>query len=436
MSSIVGAITGGGGQGVNYKAQAPNLLNPATVDQANEQYKQAQDALQQQQAFVQQVQAQNGLGNQSSVFNQLQGVANGTGPNPAQAMLANSTGQNVANQASLMAGQRGSSANVGLMARQAGQQGGNLQQQAAGQGAALQAQQSLGALNQMGGIAGQQAGMQQSAVQGYTGATQNEQQQILQMIQAQNNAAVGAATTQNTSNAAIQGKVAEGQMNLIGNLAGGAGSAMMAKGGMVGYADGGDVSSQQVNGTMPMQSNNGPKSKIGQYLNSNQNWTGAQQDQDKLDPLSKGGQQLGAGLVNLGQQAASSIGDMFGSTPAPQAMAGGPMDNAGSAMPLKDMAMAAEGGQVPAMVSPGEGYLPPDKVKKVKKGADPLKEAEIIPGTPTYPGNDYRNDVVPKTLKSGGLVLPNEVMQSKNPHWAAHKFVMAHMKEQALKGKK
>jgi hypothetical protein len=91
-------------------------------------------------------------------------------------------------------------------------------------------------------------------------------------------------------------------------------------------------------------------------------------------------------------------------------------------------AFMARGGKVPAMVSPGERYLPPAEAKAVKEGKkDPMKAGEKIPGKPKYPGNNYANDVVPKTLEEGGLVIPNSVMQSKHPGWAARKFVDAHM---------
>ena len=86
---------------------------------------------------------------------------------------------------------------------------------------------------------------------------------------------------------------------------------------------------------------------------------------------------------------------------------------------------AAEGGQVPALVSPGEQYLPPKDVSKVKKGANPLSVGERIPGKPKVKGNSYANDTVPKTLESGGIVIPNNIMQSKNPHFEAMKFVHA-----------
>jgi hypothetical protein len=119
---------------------------------------------------------------QGATTQQYQNLASGVGPNPAQSMLNQQTGQNVANQAALMAGQRGASANVGLMARQAAQQGAATQQQAVGQGATMQAQQQIAGL---AGLSAQQQaqgstigamGNTQSAI-GNLGTTQVGQQQ-------------------------------------------------------------------------------------------------------------------------------------------------------------------------------------------------------------------------------------------------------------------
>ncbi len=188
MGSIFGGSKSGG-----FQAQGPSK------QQVNTSYDQTQDSIAQQKAFVTALQAQNGLGNQQDVFqqqqqlsNQLQGVANGTGPNPALAQLNQSTGQNISNQAALMAGQRGASANTGLIARQAAMQGGNLQQQAAGQGATLEAQQQLAAMGQLQGqqanmanLANTQVGQQQSGLANYG---QQTAQQYGTLTGAQNNA--------------------------------------------------------------------------------------------------------------------------------------------------------------------------------------------------------------------------------------------------------
>jgi len=87
----------------------------------------------------------------------------------------------------------------------------------------------------------------------------------------------------------------------------------------------------------------------------------------------------------------------------------------------------AQGGEVKAMVSPGEQYLAPADVAKVKQGKNPLAVGERIPGTPKYAGNNYANDTVPKNLEAGGVVIPNSIMQGKNPAWNAMRFVHAHM---------
>ena len=85
------------------------------------------------------LQSQSGqaINNQSALASALQAQMAGQGPNPAQSALAQNTGQNIASTASLLAGARGSSANVGLMSRQIGQAGAATQQNAVGQAATL-----------------------------------------------------------------------------------------------------------------------------------------------------------------------------------------------------------------------------------------------------------------------------------------------------------
>jgi hypothetical protein len=364
MGSVVSGLFGGH----NYMPQQAEIQRPATVDQANQQYGNVQQGLTQQQAFLNALAAQNGVQNQSNVFNQMQGVANGTGPNPAQAMLNQATQANVANQAAMMAGQRGSAANPALMARQAAMQGANTQQQAAGQGATMQANQQLNALGQMGQMSGQQVAQQQAAQNAYNNQALGAQQNILGAIGNQNNAAVGQQSNINNANAQMQ----QGENNLVGNLMGAAGTAALmgafapaaaapAAAGVIGaapikalsssfMAEGGEVK--------------GPMSHIGQYFHK-----------------------------------------------------------------------MAEGGAVPALVSPGEKYLAPQAVQAVKQGANPLKVGETIPGKPKVNGakNSYANDTVPKTLEEGGIVLPRSVTQAKDPSKKAAEFVAAVLKKQALK---
>lgn len=241
----IGALFGGAPNNADFTAQSAPLIAATNTQQINGAYGTANDALAQQQALLQALQAQNGIGNQNQVYGQLQGVINGTGPNPAQALLNESTGQNVANQAALMAGQRGAGSNVGLIARQAGQQGAALQQQAAGQGAALQAQQGLSAISQAGGLAGQQAANQIGSVGSYNQLAQNEQQQLLQALSNQNNSNVANTGNMNSNNQAMAAVNANNTAKSVGGLLNGAGIAtgLLPK---PGAALGGMVSSKEV----------------------------------------------------------------------------------------------------------------------------------------------------------------------------------------------
>lgn len=253
MSFIKTLITGGP------DPVLAQTVNPFQTAEGQTTFGQAQDVQTQQQRFVDALASQNGLSNQSQVFgqqqalaNQLQGVANGTGPNPALAQFNQATGQNVANQAALMAGQRGANANVGLLARQIAQQGANTQQQAAGQSAVLQAQQQLAG---MGALGSQQQALAQQAnqmvnnqAQGIAGLQQganNNQNAVLGAYGAQNNSNVAATGSVNAANAAQTAAAMGIAGSVAGGLASGAGAALVGKkydGGLVGsYAQGGPV---------------------------------------------------------------------------------------------------------------------------------------------------------------------------------------------------
>jgi hypothetical protein len=347
---LMGGINGIGGMLGIGKPSLPPIISPYTAATAQNALGQTQLNSEQQQAFLQQLQAQNGTQNQSNVFNQLNQVAQGQGPNPAQAMLANATGANVAQQAALMAGQRGAGANVGLMARQAAMQGANTQQQAAGQGAQLQAQQSLGALNQMGGIAGQQVGQQQQALSGLGNQYLNTQNSINNAIAGVNTANVAATTPINAENAKAQNNAQAGLISGIGQALP---LLLMAKGGEV------SLQSQE------------PRSFL--YKASQPGFT-------------------------------------------------------------HDYTMKmATGGKVPALVSPGEKYLPPADAKAVAEGRKDPMSAPTIPGEAKVKGDSLKNDTIPMTLEEGGCVIPRSVLESKDPHKAAAKFVAEHLSKMKAK---
>lgn len=415
MGGLVSSLGFGGGDdvgaaGTKFAAGDVPLINAATEGQAKSLFDQSQSGLAQQQSFIDALKAQNGIQNQSDVYNQLQGIANGTGPNPAQAALNQATGTNIASQAALMAGQRGAGANPALIARQAALQGGNLQQQAAGQGATLQAQQALNAINQMGGIAGQQVGQQQGALQGYTGQALQGQQNILGAIGAQNQARAGLKENQNTANAGIAGTVAKGQQDLAGNLLGGAGAALgLAHGGQVSrnYVTGGYVNPSAYLGLQAppapsMQS--GPQSNIGKFFSGQQPAQGSfgQQfagSQQGGDALQKGGFQFAQGLGNGIRNALSSSGSSEGAP-----MAGDALE---SASPL--MAFAARGGQI----------------KQPIIGAQYAAEGKMVPGKAKVSGDSLKNDIVDAKLSPGEIIIPRSIAQSPDAARKSAEFVAA-----------
>ena len=262
MGGVTGLIGLGGGAG-GTSFSGPNtagIENPTNPGQISDAYKSTQDSMGAQNALLAALQAQNGLGNQSQVYNQMQGVINGTGPNPAQAMLNNATGQNVANQAALMAGQRGAGANTGLMARQAAMQGAGIQQGAIGQGAALQANQALNALNSAGNLANTQASNQIGQTNANTQAQQAEQQNLINAQDAYNNAQVGMQSNINNANASMANTQMQGQQKIIGGMMNNAGAAM----GMLGLAKGGDVNKMAEGGS----AFSGPQSSFGKFLST------------------------------------------------------------------------------------------------------------------------------------------------------------------------
>lgn len=535
----------GGGSGGGFQA----TTSGAGQEQQDTAYQQTQAGIKQQQDFVNALNLQGGLGNQASVFNQQQGlanqlqnVANGTGPNPAQAQLAQNTAANTANQAALMAGQRGSSQNTGMIARQAAQQGAQNQQNAVGQAATLSAQQQLAGMQQlqnqqssMGNLANTQVGQQQAGLQNLNQMSLNQQANLL-----------GAQANQNTTNAGIQGGNQAGQQNLIGSLMGGAGMAMMAAGGTVDASMGSNPLLQQNGNFQPMQQSNaivsaGPQSNVGQalagsspdmsnYNKSQQSYSQGQSngmslaknakkmmDNPKNSPEQTDAQatqgyadadaQLGtAGVDNpvtvqpamsadafeagysgsapmsaeagYGASAIPTSAPMgatgFGSAGSGAALSGagsaGAGEGIGAAMPAIGegiasaapeigagiasvgegiaaaapevlagigevaadvaplIALAARGGLVPALVSPGERYLKPDQARKVASGkANPMREGKKVPGKPRVAGakNDYKNDTVKANLDIGGVVLPRSITMSKDAEKKAIEFVRA-----------
>lgn len=313
------------------------------------------------------------LATEQALNAQLGNIAAGQGPNPAQAMLNTATGQNVNNQAALMAGQRGAGANVGLIARQNALQGAGVQQTSAGQGAQLQAQQSLGALGQQAGLQGamgNQITAQQNANTGLlgTGASANN---------AQNNT--------NVSNygmaQAINSQVAQNNANAVNatesGLLGGAAS-------VLGFDEGGEVKQSGNGGGINISEPEAPPVNVSNFSS-------------KPEAPEKKSSGLGSMMSFLSK--------------------GGNICNGPHRSHVANfLAMGGKSHHVPAMVSAGEVYLSPDQVKKViHEGADPLKIGEKFKGKAKVKGDSLKNDNIPRTLEEGGVVIPRHVSKMKGP---------------------
>lgn len=376
MGSIGGMFGTAGGMG----GTGFNTTPGTNSGQLNNSYNAAQGGMGNQSSLLAALQNQGGLGNQSQVYNQYQNIAAGQGPNPAQAMLNQATGANVANQAAQAAGQRGASQNVGLLQRQSAQTGAQAQQQAAGQGASMQAQQALGALGQAGSMANTMAANQIGQTNANVQAQQNEQS-ILQGANTSNNSIQG-----QLANTGLQGqqKATAGLMNGIGAIAGLAGG---------GEVDGGAAF--------------GPQSMFGQFISSPTPGT-----------PSFGGDNSGGQIgQNWGKKQKTATDPMAGSTNAVQDASGTP----GGSMFVGNDAGAAQA--TPGMIASAHGGNIGSK----------LKQGGHVPGQAKVKGNDYKNDTVKALLSPGEVVIPRSVMQSGDPVNGAASFVRSVM---AKKGKR
>lgn len=398
---IIGGIVAGGQKkpGEYFKPLESTGISGAdsqsALMRALQSAQQSQGALNQQQQFAQQAGQMGGLQNLSDVYAQQQALAGqlgqlaaGQGPNPALEQLRQATGQNVANQAALMAGQRGAGGNVGLMARQIGQQGATTQQQAVGQAAALQAQQQLGAIGalqqqqqMLGGLAGGQASMQAEALrglmqgtQGLQGLNQQQQQALMQAILSQR----GQELQQQTGQAGAQNVQNVQEREMWGNIAKGIGGGLSAMAGGMGGIGGGAASA----GSSPVSFGMSPQ--------------GQKAWMDYANPYKAHGGEI-KGYAEGGPVAA---------------------DSSNQSAVLKEH--YDKDANAPKSFVGRHFYASGGSVQDMRSGGH-------VPGKAPVGGavDSYKNDVVDAKLSPGEIVLPRSVTQSENPAEAAARFVAA-----------
>lgn len=354
----------------------PNIVNFANSPQYQQANAGVNNQLGAQSNLESQLAAQQGIANQGQVFSdqqalarQLQAQASGQGPNPAAAALNQATGENIQNQSALMASQRGASRNPALLARQAAQQGGALQQNAVGQSAILQAQQQLGAQqalqNQqaaMGALANQQAAQQIANQQALSQNALANQQSLLQGIGQQNQTQAGIQNVQQQGLSGITQANADQAGKLLGGIAGGAGAAL-------GLAQGGEVKNP----------------KLGAVKSSDR-----YPSHEVMPP-------------HLQKVAKLYYHKSFGG---------------GSYQPQTKM---AQGGGVRDQAGNVGGS---GQTNSLDLGSV-LKAGGKVPGRARVQGDSEKNDTVAAKLSPGEVVLPRTVMNSKDPVKAAADFVAA-----------
>lgn len=396
----------------NYQANAPTIGQQNFAPQVNR--------LQNQQAQTYQ--------QQQNLANALLAQSRGQGPNPAQEQLAQNTGQNVAQQAALMAGQRGASSNVGLMARQAAQNGATVQQNAAGQAATLGAQQQLASQQALSGLYGNLANqsLQGESIQQGGQAAQNTAITSGQLGAQQINANISG------QNAAALNGTAGGISNALG-----AGLAnALSKGGYVQKFDTGGIAQYSAPQTPNIQlrdwQNQGlqfqapeggdkekPKddkstseassaqttpdgSPVKQYEGTHQYLTPMNYDEGgDIQPL--------MGIEDFGSKSSPSAASA-GNVPNAGISAAGPSGGGGGGMLGGLMALLSQGGQVPTNMVQGGPVAGKAKVK----------------------GDSPKNDTVPAMVSPGEAVIPRSIMNSPDMEKKAIEF-LRHLKN--AKGK-
>jgi hypothetical protein len=396
-TGIIGSIGGALGLNDNFQASSANVTPGTNAGQLSTAYNGAQNALAGQQSLANTLapQASSAVANQNALANQFLAMSQGQGPNPAQAQLQQATAANTANQAALMAGQRGSSQNIGLLARQNAQQGAANQQQSAGQAASLGAQQQINAQNNLANLSNAQIGQTGQAATNLSSAAQGEQGILQNANTGFNNSIVGMQSNINNVNS----QTAAANQNMAGNIMGSI-SGPISSGISSLFAEGGEVDQQPSNlGTFTPSaagSDSGPSIPGTSTLPTSSS-----------NPLS-GGSSGGGGGKSGGGGGLMSLAALLAK--------GGPVHRQHFDSHLG--AYFADGGKVSAMVSPGEIYLSPDKVHKVmNEGANPLKIGHRIPGKAKVKGDSYSNDTVPANLDEGGVVIDRK--NSIDPHKAA-----------------
>lgn len=412
MGAIGGLVgLGGGAAGTSFSAPgAAQLMGTTNEQQLGNAYGQTQSSLAAQQQLLSAIQSQNGLGRQADIYNQLQGVAQGTGPNPAQAQY----NQNLQNLAQQQAGAISSIKGISpaQQAYMIAQQGGSAMQNNAAAAAANQANQQLGAIGAAGQMASQMAGNQIGQTNANAQAQMAEQGNLFGAAGAANQAAAGMQNSINTANAGMAQTQMQGQQGLIGGVLNGVGS-LFAKGGDV------EPSMMAEGGVSAIQPSQGPQSKFGKFLKG----FGGGMKQPVNAAGSNAAPMTGPGALQAGMS--NLIQGIFSKGNSDQQQDNSTQDFANG--PVQSAPIDVTGGNVES-----ENLAKGGMIRDFRSGGNVSavnhKEKAVVKG------NSYANDKIPAVLSEGEVVIPRSVMQGQNPADGAARFVQAVLAKRKARG--
>ena len=451
----------------NFQANSAALTQGTNVGQLQSAYSGAQQGLTNQSSLTSATQpgANQALQSQSDLMGQLTNEANGQGPNPAQAALNQNTAANVSNQAALMAGQRGASANVGAMAKNNAEVGAATQQNAVGQEATLQAQQQLAAQQQLQTQQQTMYNQGASAIQNQASGAQGEQSILQGANSALNSNDVGMQSNVNSVNAQAAAQNSGLVPQLLGAGAGAVASiaAMFAKGGVVGAPK-----CMAAGGVMTP---GGPQSSIGQYLSGPTNATNfapagasgyaAQAPTTQAAPASASSPSLSQAMAG-GQAVGQNIGQAiqnYQNTPSsvpitsvdssytqPELGSSAANANAGSSGMLGADIGGSSGPMIGGSDPLGLGLAKGGKVKKPLPMMGGQSARLISKGGPVKAQNksekavsnkdSYANDKVPAMLSAGEVVMDKDTLNDPGPIGQMARAVAQHIQARNAVGKK
>lgn len=447
LGGAIGSLLGGNS---SFQASAAPIQQGTNGAQLNQAYSGAQSGLQQQQGLTNTLTpgVAQGANVQSQVEQQLLAEGQGKGPNPAQAALNQSTGQNIAQTAALMASQRGAGANAGATAANAAQLGASLQQNAVGQGATLQAQQQLAAQQAAANVGANQISQGQGAVQGVNNAQQGEQGLLQNANTSYNNAAVTQQGNINNANASIAAANAQNASKGAGGLLGGIGTVLgLAKGGMVCMDKGGNVLDAKKRAAIPahefaLPGRRYPIHDVAHARNAlarvAQNGTPAEQSTVRAAVHRRypdiGKKMAAGGVVAGGVQPISAVGQWLA---APQQTQGVLSQGGGPGLPQDSsdpvgVGLQGLGAGVYARMHPKDSGTS-DNMFAGDQGEQTMPDTEMAAsGGKVYAakgekavktGDSYDNDKVPAMLSEGEIVIPRHITQGPDAAAKAAEFV-------------